>query len=35
MTIGNTIRDEKLKEDINRKTVKISALPSDKRDKYE
>ena len=30
MTIGNKIRDEKLKYDINRETAKISVLSSGK-----
>ena len=35
MTIEDQIRDEKLKYDINREAAKISALSSDKIDKYE
>ena len=35
MTIKDQIRDEKLQYDINREAVKISALSSDKIDKYE
>ena len=35
MTIEDQIRDEKLQYDINREAAKISALPSDKIDKYE
>ena len=35
MTIGNKIKDEKLKYDINRETAKISALSSRKVDKYD
>ena len=35
MTIGDQIKDEKLQYDINREAAKISALPSDKIDKYE
>ena len=35
MTINDQIRDEKLQDDINRKTGEISALSSDKIDKYE
>ena len=35
MTIDNKIRDEKLRYDINREAVKISALSSRKIDKYE
>ena len=35
MTIENQIRDEKLQYDINRQAAKISALSSDKIDKYE
>ena len=35
MTIGDTIRDEKLQYDINRETAKVSALSSGKIDKYE
>ena len=35
MTIDDQIRDEKLQYDINREAVKISALCSDKTDKYE
>ena len=35
MTIEDQIRDEKLKFDINREAAKISALSSDKIDKYE
>ena len=34
-TINDQIRDEKLQDDINRKTGEISALSSDKIDKYE
>ena len=30
MTIGNKIRDEKLKYDVNRETAKISVLSSGK-----
>ena len=35
MTINDQIRDEKLQDDINRKTGEISALSSGKIDKYE
>ena len=35
MTINNHIRDEKPRYDINRETVKISALSSGKTHKYE
>ena len=35
MTIDDNIRDEKLKYDINREAAKISALSSEKIDKYE
>ena len=35
MTTDDKIRDEKLEYDINRETAKISALSSDKIDKYE
>ena len=35
MTIEGQIRDEKLQYDINREAAKISALSSDKTDKYE
>ena len=35
MTTDNKIRDEKLQYDINRKAEKISALSSEKFDKYE
>ena len=35
MTIEGQIKDEKLQDDINREAVKISALSSGKRDKYE
>ena len=35
MTIGDTIRDEKLQYNINREAAKISALSSGKFDKYE
>ena len=35
MTIENQVKDEKLQYDINREAVKISALSSDKIDKYE
>ena len=35
MTIEDQIRDEKLQYDINREAAKISALSSDKIDKYE
>ena len=35
MTINDKIRDEKLQYDINRAAAKISALSSDKIDKYE
>ena len=35
MKINYQIRDEKLQDDINRKTGEISALSSDKVDKYE
>ena len=35
MTIGDKIRDEKLQYDINREAAKISALSSDKIQKYE
>ena len=34
MSIEDQIRDEKLQYDINRETVKISALSSGKIDKY-
>ena len=34
MTICDKIRDEKLQYNINRETVKISALSSGKSDKY-
>ena len=34
MTMGDMVRDEELKSDINRETAKISALSSDKIDKY-
>ena len=35
MTINDQIRDEKLQYDTNRKVAKISALSSEKIDKYE
>ena len=35
MTIDDQIRDEKLQYDINRKAAVISALSSNKIDKYE
>ena len=35
MTINDKIRDEKLQYDINKEAAKISALSSDKIDKYE
>ena len=35
MTLEDQIRNEKLKYDINREAAKISALSSDKIDKYE
>ena len=35
MTIDGMIRDEKLQCSINREAAKISALPSEKIDKYE
>ena len=35
MTLEDQIRDEKLQCDINRESVKISALSSAKTDKYE
>ena len=35
MTIDDKIRDEKLQYDINREAAKISALSSNKFDKYE
>ena len=35
MTIDNQIRDEKLQHDINREAAKISALSSNKFNKYE
>ena len=35
MTIDNKIRDEKIQYDINSEAAKISALPSDKINKYE
>ena len=35
MTIDNRIRDEKLQYDINREAAKISALSSNKFNKYE
>ena len=35
MTIDNKIRDEKLQYDINRKTVEMSVLSSEKIGKYE
>ena len=34
MTIGDKIRDEKLQYDINKEAAKLSALSSDKIDKY-
>ena len=34
MTIGDQIREEKLKYDINREAVKVSALSSGKINKY-
>ena len=33
--ISDKTRDEKLKHNINREAVKISALPSEKVDKYD
>ena len=35
MTIDDQIRDEKLQYHINREAIKISALSSNKFDKYE
>ena len=35
MTIDDQIRDEKLQYDVNREAAKISALLSNKIDKYE
>ena len=35
MTIGDTIRDEKLQYDVNSEAAKASALLSGKTDKYE
>ena len=35
MTIDDKIKYEKLSDDINREATKISALSSDKIDKYE
>ena len=35
MTINDQIKDEKLQYDINREAAKISALSSNKIDKYE
>ena len=35
MTTDDKIRDEKLQHDINREAAKISALSSEKIDKYE
>ena len=35
MKIGDQVRDEKLQDDINRETAKISALSSNKISKYE
>ena len=35
MTIEDQVRDEKVQYDINRESSKISALSSDKIDKYE
>ena len=35
ITINDKIIDEKFQKDINRKAAKISALSSDKIDKYE
>ena len=35
ITIDNQIRDEELQYDINREAVKISALSSNKFNKYE
>ena len=35
MTVNDQIRDEKLQYDINRKPAKISALSSNKFNKYE
>ena len=35
MSIDDQIRDEKLQHDINREAAKISALSSDKINKYE
>ena len=34
MTINDSIRDKKLQYDINREVAKISALSSEKIDKY-
>ena len=34
MTMGDMVRDEELKSDINREVAKISALSSDKIDEY-
>ena len=35
MTINDKVRDEELQYDINKEAVNISALSSDKIDKYE
>ena len=35
MTIDDKIKDEKLQDDVNRETVKISLLSSGKINKYE
>ena len=35
MTIDDTIKDEKIQYNINREAAKISALSSDKINKYE
>ena len=35
MTVNDQIKDEKLQDNINRETVKISALSSGKLHKYE
>ena len=34
MTIGDRIRDEKLQDDISKEVAKLSALLSDKIDRY-
>ena len=34
MTIGDRIRDEKLQSDISKEVAKLSALLSDKIDRY-